>query len=308
MKAQKLSAHSGGGGVATALWWLVKAVARLLWHLSKPLSLWLGERIHYLKQEYPGSFYSLLLHMFLLALLTINLSWFSPKPEVIHAITVELLPVGDKANIKPEPEKKPVEAKEKEIKKPAKPKRPAPPKPPKPEPKPIPPPPKPKPELPKPKPEKKPQPAPEKKEEKKPEPTTPQPLLKTLEKPEAGEKSEPPKPKTPLSEYNPELPLSITEIQSIQSQLHACWNVPAGARGVEDMKIQVHISLRQDGTVSRVELSDLSRYKSDSFYRAVADSATRAVHSCSPLKGLPVIKYNTWKEIEFVFDPSAMIY
>ncbi len=51
----------------------------------------------------------------------------------------------------------------------------------------------------------------------------------------------------------------------------------------------------------------MSRYNSDSFFRAAADSALRAVHECSPLKNLPPEKYDTWHYMELNFDPKDML-
>jgi colicin import membrane protein len=50
---------------------------------------------------------------------------------------------------------------------------------------------------------------------------------------------------------------------------------------------------------------DAARMSSDPVFRAFAESAVRAVRSCSPLK-LPPESYQVWRNIIFNFDPSLM--
>jgi colicin import membrane protein len=50
---------------------------------------------------------------------------------------------------------------------------------------------------------------------------------------------------------------------------------------------------------------DAARMGNDPVFRAFAESAVRAVRSCSPLK-LPPESYQVWRNIIFNFDPSLM--
>src|SRR3546814_9513743 len=63
--------------------------------------------------------------------------------------------------------------------------------------------------------------------------------------------------------------------------------------------------MNPDGTVRTAEIQDRARMASDSFYRAAAESARRAVLNprCSPLR-LPPEKYNAWKTLVLNFDRS----
>jgi hypothetical protein len=225
---------------------------------------------------------------------------------------------------------------------------PTPPEPPKATPAPEPPPPpkaeivptpkeKPKPQ-PKPKPAPKPQPqqqaavappAPVPKRKPKPPPDQFQALLKNLakekaqaEKADKTPKKEPPKKSEPfdvnslVASLKPSQRSSIDKrrmganlAQMIQQQITPCWSVPGGAKDVQDMKIAVHIQLNQDGTLRGApRLEDTRRMQSDPFYRAVAESALRALRnpSCSPLK-LPLDQYDLWQDITFVFEPGEAL-
>jgi len=195
------------------------------------------------------------------------------------------------------------------------------PEPPKPEPpKPVPPPPAPKPA---PKPRPKPEP-PKKKEIKKEEPA-PDPMfsvLKTVEKIKKKKQQEakaeaekpPEKPKfvikqkkTPLREFDSSAPITISEIDAVRRQFVRCWNVPAGARDAENLVVDIQVEVNPDGRVRRAKVLDTGRMAGDSFYRAAAESALRAVKNsnCNPLK-LPPEKYERWKTLTLRFNPKEM--
>jgi len=101
--------------------------------------------------------------------------------------------------------------------------------------------------------------------------------------------------------------MTISEQDALRSQLEKCWNVPFGAKGVEDVLVEVEITVGPDRTVRAAKILDKSRYSNDTFYRAIADSALRAVRSpiCSPLN-LPSDKYDLWKTITVRFNPKDM--
>lgn len=108
--------------------------------------------------------------------------------------------------------------------------------------------------------------------------------------------------------YNPALPLSMTEKDAVRNQFIKCWRMPAGAKNDYDLAVKVRVLLNPDGSVREVGLvpSQVSRYQSDTFFRAAADSAIRAVHACSPLQNLPAEKYDAWRDMELNFDPMEL--
>ncbi len=290
-----------------------------------------------------GLGYSLVLHAIVLALVIFGLpAFFEAKREAEPVvISVELLPVTGITNVKPasrkvEEEPTPPKEEPKPVEKPeeAKPETPKPsaaataaPTPP--------PPPKetvkeeaPKEKTPeKPKDEPKPKPAPPKEEkpkEKKPEEDLDS-ILKSVAKAAKSEAKESPKSESkkeaaaPAKEvsdshnnstnYNPDLPLSMSERDAIMSQIARCWSVPAGAKDAYTLVVTLSVQLNQDGSLVAVALAkDQGRYGSDPFFRAAADSAIRAVKRCSPLKSLPPEKYGTWKDLELNFDPKDALY
>jgi hypothetical protein len=99
-----------------------------------------------------------------------------------------------------------------------------------------------------------------------------------------------------------EAKLSQTEIDRIKNYVGKCWDTSIGASEVK-MIIPLQISANKDGTINSVEIVDNSLYIKNSFYRATADSARRAVLDCSPLP-LPKNKEDQFKSFVFDFDPS----
>lgn len=282
---------------------------------------------------------SLAIHVLVLLFLIIGMPHINTRDfDAPPPVMIELAPIGDtamtdkppvKAPKKEEPKEELPPPKEEPVKQPPKsePKKEEP----KPEPKPVKEPepvqePEPKEELPKPEPEpkreEKPKEEPKKEEPKKEEPAPKKEedtseamdsLLKNLAETEADvevdETAE--TDKDALPQPTPDAPLgdrvTMTELDALRYQLMQCWNIPAGAQGAEDLQIEVRIKVNSDRTVQSVEIVDQGRYARDSFFRAAADSARRAVMnpSCSPLK-LPPEKYDQWKTTIIVFDPRDM--
>ena len=101
--------------------------------------------------------------------------------------------------------------------------------------------------------------------------------------------------------------ITQNELGALSNQLIGCWQIPIGVKDVHNMLVNVRIWANQDRTVSRVEIKDKIRAAKDPAFRALAESAKRAVWdpACSPLD-LPEGKHEIWKGqyIEVPFDPS----
>ncbi len=109
-------------------------------------------------------------------------------------------------------------------------------------------------------------------------------------------------------EYNDNIPMSMSEIDAIKSQITKTWNTSSfsGANS-KGMEIVVMIILDMEGNVLSVQ-PKTSIANSSPYFQAFTDSALRAVRAASPLKNLDKEKFGSWKEIEFRFDSSGMIY
>lgn len=102
--------------------------------------------------------------------------------------------------------------------------------------------------------------------------------------------------------------LTISEEDALRRQISSCWNMPIGARHAENLVVEVLIEVNQDRTVRRADIVDQMRMSTDSYFRAAAEAALRALRHprCSPLE-LPPDQYEQWKTIRFNFDPRDML-
>ena len=94
--------------------------------------------------------------------------------------------------------------------------------------------------------------------------------------------------------------MSRGEIDALKRQIEGCWIIPRAVAGIEDMVVRLRISLLPDRRVRDARVEDQSRVAADPGYRVVAESAERAVLSCSPLR-VPPEKYQLWREIVLTF-------
>jgi hypothetical protein len=97
--------------------------------------------------------------------------------------------------------------------------------------------------------------------------------------------------------------LSNGEIVALQRQIANCWELPVGIKGIEHMVVQLRVRTQPDGVVQQVMIMDQVRLDQDPKFRAVAQSALRAVERCSPLQ-LPPDKYAGGRELEMKFYPG----
>lgn len=102
--------------------------------------------------------------------------------------------------------------------------------------------------------------------------------------------------------------VTMSEMDALRRQLAGCWNIPSGAKYAEQLVVEVRLTVNPDRTVQSASILDKGRYNRDSYYRAAADAALRALRNpkCSPL-ALPPEKYNQWKVMTIGFDPSQML-
>lgn len=113
------------------------------------------------------------------------------------------------------------------------------------------------------------------------------------------------------AQYKEGVPMSISEKDAIRQQVMKNWTVPAGAKDVQNTVVTLHLNVQPDGTISKADIVNQARYNSDPFFRAMADSAMRAIWKSSPLQNLPADKYDVkdgWRELEINFDPREMVY
>ena len=100
-------------------------------------------------------------------------------------------------------------------------------------------------------------------------------------------------------------PVGIDDIARIQQHVSKCWQPPLGAAGNDTLKVDIFVSVNELGKVKRAEIEDKLRFNLDSYFKASAIAAKRAIVECSPLP-IPPEKFDQLKEFTFSFDPAFL--
>lgn len=99
--------------------------------------------------------------------------------------------------------------------------------------------------------------------------------------------------------------LSVREKFNIHSQLKICYKKALDESGDEESEIRIVLTaeITKDGFIDSNldEIIDLKRYEDDDEYKVAINNAKRALELCSPLRNLPVDKYEIWKEVVLEF-------
>ena len=98
--------------------------------------------------------------------------------------------------------------------------------------------------------------------------------------------------------------LSAGEVRALITRLSSLWELPANVGDPEELNVTIRILLNPDGTLAappRVIKSGSSPVSI-----AARDSALRAINSGQPFTMLKPENYESWKDMEIVFDPRQM--
>jgi outer membrane biosynthesis protein TonB len=136
-------------------------------------------------------------------------------------------------------------------------------------------------------------------------------VVALLDKREAAQKSAPNArvaDKT-IKGFGPQTAMTMDLQDSLRNQIQQCWSPPVGAPHPEELVVQFDLFLKPDGSVAQppqLSAESESAAAHDSFTRAAAEAARRAIYTCAPYK-LPADRYNQWQEITLNFDPRQMV-
>jgi outer membrane biosynthesis protein TonB len=91
---------------------------------------------------------------------------------------------------------------------------------------------------------------------------------------------------------------------ALRAQIRRCWSLQIFPPNPADAIVDYDLQLTRDGRVASLEL--LTR-NGNSFTRASAEAASRAIYQCQPYS-LPQDRYNVWSEVNPLrFDPRQML-
>ena len=98
--------------------------------------------------------------------------------------------------------------------------------------------------------------------------------------------------------------LSARERFNIKTQLHTCFN--RSLKNTETIGINLFVKVRvlQDGTINFdfENVFDIARYEREKNYKQAVDNIINTLELCSPLRNLPIEKYDIWKEFSIKFS------
>ena len=98
-------------------------------------------------------------------------------------------------------------------------------------------------------------------------------------------------------------PVGLDDIARIQQHVSQCWQPPLGAAGNDTLIVDIFVSVDRTGEVQKAVIEDKLRFNLDSYFKASAIAAQRAIVDCSPLP-IPPEKYDQLKEFTFAFNPQ----
>ncbi len=137
-------------------------------------------------------------------------------------------------------------------------------------------------------------------------------LLKSLITEEAADQSTAQDTPDSAGQTSQIAPVSAQLLSSMEASLNngirKCWNVDAGGKNAETQIVKLQVFVNRDRTVQKVEFIEKLRYETDTYYKAAAEAARRALMNpaCWPLQ-LPEEQYEVWKSFPYTFDPSGML-
>jgi outer membrane biosynthesis protein TonB len=92
---------------------------------------------------------------------------------------------------------------------------------------------------------------------------------------------------------------------TLKNQIEQCWTRPSGVPHPEQLVVYIDLMLNPDGSVARapqLTAQSAAAATTNSYFRAAADAAMRAIYVCAPYK-LPPDRYADWRDSTVEFDP-----
>ena len=98
--------------------------------------------------------------------------------------------------------------------------------------------------------------------------------------------------------------VSQNELEALRARLAKLWNIPAGARNLDELKVEIRVRLGRDGRLSAPPMVLTSG--NSQVFMVARDAAVRALLQGQPFDMLSPATYEEWKEMDIVFDPREM--
>ncbi len=101
--------------------------------------------------------------------------------------------------------------------------------------------------------------------------------------------------------------LTAVELATFRRHITRCWSPPVGAPALENLVVDLLLTIDEQAYVIDALVMDRARMASDPFFRSAAEAALRTLSdkACSPLR-LPLEKHALWKKTVLRFDPRSL--
>ena len=100
-------------------------------------------------------------------------------------------------------------------------------------------------------------------------------------------------------------PFGVSEIDILKKHISEFWSPPIGASGAENLIVDIFMEFNKEGFILKAEWVNKGFNANNSFYKAAANAAIRAVKDAEPMP-LPISKFSQWKTLTLRFDPKKM--
>lgn len=100
-------------------------------------------------------------------------------------------------------------------------------------------------------------------------------------------------------------PIGMSEIDLLKKHIGNHWTPPIGAAGAENLIVDIFMEFNREGYVLTAEWVNKGLNGNNSFYKAAANAAIRALKDSEPIP-LPASKFKEWRTLTFRFDPATM--
>jgi hypothetical protein len=108
--------------------------------------------------------------------------------------------------------------------------------------------------------------------------------------------------------------LSVSGIDYVKTKIQESWKTTAGGKDDRNIEVVIHVKLTKEGIIQSVDIEDMRRYRSDTYFQALADSAERAIRIAQDVHNVFGVlsqqsgsSYDKWKEIRFTFTPLGLV-
>jgi len=107
--------------------------------------------------------------------------------------------------------------------------------------------------------------------------------------------------------------LSVSGLDFVRSKIQDSWKTTVGGKDDRNIEVVIVVKLTKDGNIQSVDIEDKIRYRTDTYFQALADSAERAIRIAQEIHNVFKVlasqnasSFNDWKSIRFTFTPLGL--